>query len=304
MTITTYDHIKAYPGELPTPSKREQNSLLLRLVQFGFSTLGHLFPKSASKIAYKLFTTPRSKAFHKSSDPILESAKLFEVLYGKRILKAYEWGTGLKTVLLVHGWESRGTALRSFVPSLVNSGYRVIAFDGPAHGDSAGTRTNLAHFSGAITAMIRQIGSVNGIIAHSFGGAASMFALSRTNLPTSIEKIVLIGTPAKVSYVVKQASEILKLPRKVSKNFITHLESIIEMPLEKANIEELLVSTGIKRALILHDIDDKAVPFQPMSELAAKWPAAELISTEGMGHHLIMKHPKIIEKVTTFISKS
>ena len=91
----------------------------LRLIRVAFATLGRLFPSLASKVAFRLFTTPRRRARHKSSDPILEKAEVFEFLYGEQMLKGYQWGSGGRTVLLVHGWESRGTALRTFVPSLL-----------------------------------------------------------------------------------------------------------------------------------------------------------------------------------------
>ena len=151
-------------SEMPT----RYPALAFRLVRFGFQTLGRLFPQKAAEIAYKLFSTPRSRAKHRASDPILEQAHLFEVLYGKYILKGYEWGSGEKTILLVHGWESRGTALRTFVPALLKKGYKVVAMDGPAHGNSSGKSTNLPIFAGAVLAFIQQLGGVHGIITHSF----------------------------------------------------------------------------------------------------------------------------------------
>jgi len=101
----------------------------LKLVQLGFKTLAPAFPKQAAKIAYRLFSTPRFRARHKTSDKLLESARIFEFLYGKHVLKGYEWGSGEQTILLVHGWESRGTALRTFVPNLVELGYGAVAFE-------------------------------------------------------------------------------------------------------------------------------------------------------------------------------
>jgi alpha-beta hydrolase superfamily lysophospholipase len=61
----------------------------------------------------------------------MEQAEVFEFMYKGKILKGYSWGTGKRNV--VHGWESRGTALRSFVPVLLEKGFRVVAFDAPAH---------------------------------------------------------------------------------------------------------------------------------------------------------------------------
>jgi pimeloyl-ACP methyl ester carboxylesterase len=195
-----------------SPERPRTPSALLPYVRFGFQTLGRLFPRAASKVAFRLFTTPQMRAKHRTSDEILESARIFEVLYGKRILKAYEWGSGDRTILLVHGWESRGTAMRSFVPGLVARGYRVVAFDGPAHGNSEGKRTNLPHFAGAVKAMIKRLGDVHGIITHSFGGASTVYALSWMESDVRVEKLVMIAVPANMQRIFKTTVQTLKLP--------------------------------------------------------------------------------------------
>ena len=294
-------HIKAQEGELPKVNAPGYPKLPLKLVQLGFSTLGRLFPRPAAEIAYRLFATPRYRAAHKKSDAILETARLFEVLYGKRILKAYEWGKGDRTILLVHGWESRGTALRTFVPLLLKAGFRVVAFDGPAHGDSEGKRTNLIHFAGAVVAMIRQLGQVESIIAHSFGGATSMYALSQLEPQMSINKIVLVSTPAKMTNVIGDAASTMKLPMNVRRQFITKLEGMLGMPLDSANIINLYDLVSVNQVLILHDVDDKIVPYVYSCKVAESWPEARLISTEGMGHYLLVKHPKVIQEVVKFL---
>ena len=298
---TAQIHIKAKEGEFTPPLPSKYPGFMLNLVRLGFNTFGRLFPTVAAKIAYRLFATPRYRAVHKKSDVLLETARLFEVLYGKRILKAYEWGEGDRVVLLVHGWESRGTALRSFVPGLVEQGYRVVAFDGPAHGDSEGKRTNLMHFGGAIIAMIRHLGSVETIIGHSFGGASAMYALSQAEPTISLKKIVLISAPAKMTTVIAGVKKTLKLPANVYQKFLSDIQSLLGMPLESANITELHHLVAVEEALIVHDIDDPIVPYSYSCATAEAWPEAKLISTEGMGHYLLMKHLRVIQEVVRFI---
>ena len=138
-----------------------------------------------------------------------------------RILKAYEWGSGEETALLVHGWESRGTALRSFVPGLLEKGYRVVAFDAPAHGNSAGKRTNLVEFAGSIKAIINRIGGVHGIIAHSFGGASTVFALA--NLQQSrepLKRLVLVASPSRMLSAMEHFLKLIRAPKPVEKQFL------------------------------------------------------------------------------------
>lgn len=45
----------------------------------------------------------------------------------------YAWGEG-PAVLLVHGWSSHTGCMAGFVDPLLERGFRVVAFDAPAHG--------------------------------------------------------------------------------------------------------------------------------------------------------------------------
>ncbi len=276
-------------------------ALLLKLVHLGFQTAGRLFPGPAAQVAYRFFSTPRVRASHQISDALLESARLFEFLYGRQVLKAYEWGKEGPVVLLVHGWESRGTALRSFVPALVKQGYRVVAFDGPAHGNSEGKRTNIVHFGGAVRAIIRQLGGVHSIIAHSFGGASTVYALSNSDPAIEIEKLILIGTPNRLTRVMNEAADSMKLPASVKKRFRKLLEKKLGAPVEEADLSNAADRVKVKELLIVHDRLDPVVPFQAAEEIHNAWDNATLLISEGYGHYRLMKNTQLISRVTKFI---
>lgn len=280
----------------------QRQPLAIHLVRLWFSIVGRLFPTYAARIAYRLFATPRSRANHRFSDPIMEKAKLFEVLYGKQILKAYEWGHGDRNILLVHGWESRGTALRSFVPALVEKGYRVIAFDGPAHGNSTGKRTNLPHFGGAIRAVINHVGGVYGIITHSFGGASTVFALRESPTDIEVEKLVLIATPNRLSLVLKSAIDMMGVPAKASQKFVNIIEQKLKRSVKETDISQANGKIRVKEALIVHDKNDEVVPFQAAEGIFDAWDNATLLVAEGLGHFKLLKNQSLIEKVAAFIT--
>ena len=289
-----------YPA--PVPPKPPKYPPVLKIIQLGFQTLGRIFPKKGGKYAYRLFTTPVKRAKHKFSDKVLESAKIFEVLYGKGILKGYEWGSGDKTILLVHGWESRGTGLRSFVPELVKAGFRVIAFDGPAHGNSDGKRTNLPHFAGGINAVINQIGGVYGIIAHSFGGPSSVYAL--VNAETDIKKLVFIAVPSGISGILSKTASTLKLPKSVSEEFKNILsQKIGGRPIEETDVAKSYGKFSVEDVLVVHDKNDDVVHFTSAEKIFENWENANLLITEGLGHYRIMKNTEVVRKVGVFLSE-
>lgn len=274
---------------------------VLKLIRLLFGTLGYVFPRPAGRLAYRLFSTPRYRARHRTSDPILESARLFEFMYGREILKGYEWGYGGRTILLVHGWESRGTALRSFVPPLLEQGFRVVAFDGPAHGHSGGRRTNLIHFGGAVRAVLNQTGGAYGIISHSFGGASTVFALSRPGSELQVEKLVLIGVPNRMERVLNDALETLNVPRPAARQFFRYIEKKVNFPLHHADVSTASGRSRVKQALIVHDKADAVVPFSEAQATFEAWDNASLLATEGYGHYRLMKDPGLVRRVVDWL---
>ncbi|MCO6475315.1 MAG: alpha/beta hydrolase [Phaeodactylibacter sp.] len=274
---------------------------VLQVIRLLFGTLGYVFPRAAGRVAYRLFSTPRHRARHRASDPILESARLFEFLYGRQILKGYEWGGGARTILLVHGWESRGTALRSFVPALLERGFRVVAFDGPAHGNSGGRRTNLLHFGGAVRAVLNQVGGAYGIITHSFGGASTVFALSNLDNQLKVEKLVLIGAPSRMDKVLYDAIDTLNLPGPAARQFFRFLEKKVKFPVRHADVGAASGRFRVGQALIVHDPKDAIVPFSEAQATFNAWDNASLLVAEGYGHYRLMKNPDVIRKVAEFM---
>lgn len=289
--------------EDPTPEQPPKYPFILNFIQFLFGTLGRIFPKIAGRMAYKLFSTPISRAKHKSSDEILETAQIFEFMYGRDILKGYEWGSGDKTILLVHGWESRGTGLRTFVPKLLHAGYRVVAFDGPAHGDSGGKQTNLPHFAGAVAAAIHHIGDVYGIITHSFGGATTAFAMAHLDPFIQVEKLVFIAVPGKMKTVLNSAVNQLNVPPNAANEFYKIIEKKLKgVPFSETNIPNIGEKVKAKDVLLVYDKKDPIIKFDSAEAIFENWDNASLLATEGYGHYRVMKNPDVVDRVCWFVN--
>lgn len=285
----------------PVKEKPIQYPPIIKLVRLFFQIGGHLFPKRAGKVAYRFFSTPRVRAKHRTSDEILESARIFEFMYGKQLLKGYEWGYGGRTVILVHGWESRGTALRHFVPDLLEQGFRVVTFDGPAHGNSDGKRTNLVHFAGAVRAILKQTGGAHSIITHSFGGASTVFALSRLDPSLKIDNLVLIGVPDKMEKVLQGAIKTMKVPPPAARSFMKYVENKVQV-----SVKEVALSSSplenVTKVLIVHDEQDPIVPLSEAKSVFQSWDNAYMLVSRGYGHYRLMKNPDLIGRVVAFIA--
>src|SRR6185503_15435757 len=97
-------------------------------------------------------------------------------------LAVQRWGKG-PLVILVHGWNGRGSQLGGFVQPLVDAGFQVVAFDAPGHGGPRGASSSLVRFADAFDAVVDAtrpfFQPLAAVVAHSMGGAAVTYALSR-----------------------------------------------------------------------------------------------------------------------------
>ena len=159
----------------------------VRLARAALQTAFLVSNDLGASFAERLFTTPRRYTRPSRERAVLASGTHFEVdvllrspRWAGRTTRVatWRWGTG-PTVLLVHGWEGRGSQLGSFVAPLVAAGMSVVAFDAPAHGDSPGHRLYLTDHADAVADMVAAIGPVHAIVAHSFGAAAVLLAHAR-----------------------------------------------------------------------------------------------------------------------------
>jgi pimeloyl-ACP methyl ester carboxylesterase len=80
--------------------------------------------------AFGLFTQPRRHERSAAERALLAEAECSFVSYGAEQLAVWSWGSG-PAVLMVHGWEGRGSQFHSFMPPLSASGFRVVAMDCP-----------------------------------------------------------------------------------------------------------------------------------------------------------------------------
>lgn len=287
----------------PSPERPPSPSRVLFFVRSAFRLLGPLAPRLAARLAFRFFTTPRFRARHSATDELLASAKDFDLFYEGYKLKGYAWGEGPRTILLIHGWESRGTALRTFVPPLLEQGFRVVAFDGPAHGDSEGKRTNILHFAGAVEAVIRQLGEVYGIIGHSFGGASALYALNHLDAGLELRKLVLIAVPADMVHILEEAVRTMGLPQSVAVHFRELLEEKAGKPLAELNSTLLENQLDACSILLVHDRHDRQVPVDSSLTMVREWANAQLVLTDGYGHYRLMKNPDLIRRVASFFSE-
>lgn len=213
-------------------------------------------------------------------------------------LATWSWGTGSKTILLVHGWAGRGLQLGAFVEPLVESGYRVVAYDGPAHGESTGRRTNIFKLTEGLVAVADSVGPVSGVIAHSLGTTAVLLAAACHAFDPG--RFVAISPMGQTRTMTDWYGEMTGFGAGVVERMRSRLEERIGFRWNDIEPKRLAMSLDAE-ALVIHDHDDPELPASEGVALARAMPVAEFFLTEGLGHRRILRDPAVVATATDFI---
>lgn len=259
-------------------------------------------------LAERLFTSPRRHPRPERERAILASGRPFTVdvrlrsprWNGARTrVAAWRWGHG-PSVLLVHGWEGRGSQLGAFVEPLVAAGLSVVAFDAPAHGDSAGRRLYLTDHADAITDVAATVGPLHATIAHSFGAAATLLAHSRGGVDASCN--IMVAPNVLIDDAVARFAKLIALDEE-ERDGLEHALTVHSGIGPRALGLGRLVGKRDAGLLVLHDRDDREVPLVHGERLAAVWPNARLVTTDGLGHRRILRDDLVIAETVAFASQ-
>lgn len=263
----------------------------------------------ATNLAERLFVTPRKHRRPVRERAVLAIGRPFEIPVelrsprwagaGTTRVAAWRWGLG-PTVLLVHGWEGRGSQLGAFVEPLVAAGLSVVTFDAPGHGDSPGSRLYLTDLADVIADVVAAVGPVHATIAHSFGCAGVLLAHQRHGV--DIERNVMIAPNVIVEDAVDRFARTLGLDATDRLLFEHQLVTHSGMPLSSLRLDTL---AGCRDAglLIVHDRADREVPFHHAEALAQVWPCAQLREVNGLGHRRVLRDAGVITDVVDFVSR-
>lgn len=283
------------PAPPPVPTALKLLRLKFRLLAAASTTL-------AFQAAWRLFTTPRKLPVKVWEAAALAEARRFTVPFGEGQLVAYEWNpAGTRTVLLVHGWEHRASFWGAFAQGLAAAGYRVVAFDGPAHGESSGQSITLPAFGDAIQTVATQAGSIWGVVAHSFGAAATAGLPVQFNNGQLLPRLVLLSVPGSTPAVFQRFADLLQLPAKVAARLVAFAEARHGRRSESYSLTQVGHQVPAARALLFHDQTDETIPFSEAEDIARSWPGLDFRPTTGLGHNRIMRDPAVIEQVVDFL---
>lgn len=259
-------------------------------------------PALAGRLALPLFRQVRPALPVRPGDRgVHEHAERGTITVRGRDVVTYAWGHGPETVLLVHGWRGRASQFGAIVRELRAEGFRVIAFDAPANGSSAGRRTDIRDYLAAIEALQGKHGLFRVIVGHSFGALAAVTAVREG---TAAGGVVAIAGMADAGYLVDSFAARLRLGAGsadvLARRFAAVVLPDVDEPFARFDAVADPLPPGVP-LLVVHDRGDREVAVGESLRLhAAHGDRSRLVVTEGAGHSRVLAADVTLDAVTAF----
>lgn len=274
-------------------------------------------PRLAGRLALRLFSTPlktkrlspaEARLEARAKDRLAQAERLVILSNGADVI-AYRFGqkrgASGQTIILVHGWMSGARYMLAMIDPLVALGHEVICFDLPAHGESSGKVTNLIACAQALVDVVDHIGGANRIIAHSFGGAVTAYALSRLRPQQlgSDGRITLIASPNQLRIVTERFGAAIGLTPAALKVYQDALCAPLGGSLAAMDGNIMFAAAGYPLDII-HSIDDPEVSIEEARRYTQMGALTRLTELDGLGHRQILYKPDAISAIVESVSRA
>ena len=259
-------------------------------------------PGLAGRLALPLFRQVRPTLPVRPADrAVHEHAERGTITVRGRELVTYSWGRGPETVLVVHGWRGRASQFAPIVRELRAEGYRVVGFDAPANGDSAGRRTDIRDYLAAIEAMQQRHGMFRVVIGHSFGALAALTAVREG---TAAGGVVAIAGMADARYLVDSFAARVGVGAATADvlagEFARRVVPDLPEPYARVDAVARPLPADVP-LLVVHDRGDREVAASESVRLhEAHGDRSRLLLTDGAGHARVLGADATLDAVTAF----
>lgn len=246
--------------------------------------LHHRFaPSHAKRTASKLLLTPQRNQ-RDGSEPagLVQQA----VHTSEGAVMSYRLGQG-PLWLLMHGWSGSASQFYPLMSHIAAQGFTAIAYDHPAHGQSAGNTGHLPRFVRTFdelaTRLASEVGPLHGVIAHSMGGAVAL-----SSRKPGIDTLPLLLISPVLDYVPQLYGMVARSGYSISlfDAVVKEIEQEYQHPLSTVDPLGRLASRS-GAAMIVHDEEDRFAPHDD-SLRASQDGHTRLVSTRGLGHGRIL----------------
>jgi hypothetical protein len=264
-------------------------------------SLARVAPGLAGQAAMELWRRPGRPAKVRPDERVVHAAARVSTTGPRgREVVTYSWGSGVRPVLLVHGWAARASRFAELVSALLADGWSPVAYDAWAHGATRGPARTVPDHQVVIAELADRFGAFEGVVAHSFGVPVTLYA-ARHGLEAG--RLVAISGMGDFGTLVDTFCLRLGAGPTVNRE--------LRRAIERRWFDG---DTGIwerfsahpapgRDLLVVHDTGDRVVD-RGQADLvtAAYGPRATLLETSGLGHARILRDPGVVAATVDFLA--
>jgi pimeloyl-ACP methyl ester carboxylesterase len=271
----------------------------IQVLRLAFRALRFLTPDLALRAVERLFSTPRRHRESKAERTARLQGREFHFRSNGHRLRGLAWGEG-PAVLCLHGWGGRGTQFHAFIEPLARAGFSTLTFDQPGHGGSEGRRSGPVEWSQAVHDLVAEVGPIRGILTHSLGAVGATIAIDQG---LQVPPAVFLAPPAKPDPYYHRILALLGFPESEHPVAFGAYARSTGLPPECIRLQSLAARRS-SPLLVIHDREDREVPWSDGEAVALAWPSATLLTTEGLGHQRILREGKVIQQAVGFLEQA
>jgi pimeloyl-ACP methyl ester carboxylesterase len=288
----------------------------LKVTRLGFGVASRLLPERTARIAYCLFCRTdgrkpkgaKAAKVHAEGLRILAKAEQTRLAVTDGSVTTHRFRAGSEAaprVLVVHGWGSQAVYLARMAEGLSAKGLDVTVLDLPGHGLSSGRTLDIRRAVEALLAASRQAGGFDAIVGHSFGGAATLTAVSGllSCFPAvKTERLVLIGAPSRLDFIFEGFARVVGLSRDMLQRLEAEAEKVTGVHPARFDGVTLAMKANVP-LLVIHAEDDKEVPAENARRYEGASDKIAVSWANGLGHRRIVSDNGVIATIGDFVMR-
>jgi pimeloyl-ACP methyl ester carboxylesterase len=268
--------------------------MVLILVGRLIGLLSRAAPVAAARLA--LWLTRRTRRV--KAGRLGREVARHRIVGGEVVLHSVSPLRGGPRVLLVHGWNAAAADWSPLARRRAARGMDVYAVDLPGHGAARGRASSLPRFVRALERIEREHGPFDVWIGHSMGGNAALALLARG---ARARRLVLIGALVRPAWALDGFARAFGLSPPAAEAYLREIERSEAMALADVDAERNAAQVAAP-TLLVHDTDDRVIPFAHGESLARRLPAGQLLRTRGLGHRRVLADEEVGRRVVEFVA--
>jgi pimeloyl-ACP methyl ester carboxylesterase len=261
--------------------------IIRKLIGFGINMVSLVSPSLATKKLMHIFATPPKASIRPKEKTFLATAKQLKMQRAGVEIVEYHWGNQhAPLIVLSYGWAYNAGRWRHFMETLVEHNFHVVAYDPPGHGNAPHGELDLPTNSAIIQGIIEDYGGATAVLAHSFGGASSVYAVQGLPRYLQPKRMVIMASFSHTPSVFKAYGKSLGLWKLTYQRMIDGFEKRFGISLRHFDLGLMTSNLTHIEGLLVHSPSDKVTPFGSAVRYHNYWKNSYLYAPKEGGHHL------------------